>query len=127
MSRSFVILSLSVLWITACFGRDYYVATDGNDVNPGTIDEPFATPEKARDTIRQSKARARDTGGLTVYLRYGKYFRTQPFTLASEEALHMELHFVDEQALNLALKDDSPAYSLPGFQRIPFESIGPRR
>ena len=34
--------------------------------------------------------------------------------------------FVDEQNLNLALRDDSPAYSLPGFQRIPFEQIGPQ-
>jgi hypothetical protein len=33
-------------------------------------------------------------------------------------------HFVDEQNLNLALRDDSPAYSLRGFQRIPFDRIG---
>jgi len=25
----------------------------------------------------------------------------------------------------LALRDDSPAYSLPGFERIPFDRIGP--
>ena len=30
------------------------------------------------------------------------------------------------QALNLALRDDSPAYKLPGFQRIPFADIGPQ-
>ena len=33
--------------------------------------------------------------------------------------------FVDEQRLNLALRDDSPAYGVAGFQRIPFERIGP--
>ena len=32
--------------------------------------------------------------------------------------------FVDEKNLNLALRDDSPAYDIPGFQRIPFEKIG---
>ena len=32
--------------------------------------------------------------------------------------------FVDEATLNLALRDDSPAYTIPGFVRIPFESIG---
>jgi hypothetical protein len=35
-------------------------------------------------------------------------------------------HFVDEPHLNLALQADSPAYSLRRFERIPFESIGPR-
>ena len=35
-------------------------------------------------------------------------------------------HFVDEASLNLALQDDSAAYTLRGFQRIPFEQIGPR-
>jgi alpha-L-fucosidase len=34
--------------------------------------------------------------------------------------------FVDEANLNLALRDDSPAYSIPGFKRIPFEKIGPQ-
>ena len=34
--------------------------------------------------------------------------------------------FVDEAGLNLALRDDSPAYALPGFDRIPFERIGPQ-
>jgi len=32
--------------------------------------------------------------------------------------------FVDEAALDLRLQLDSPAYTLPGFQPIPFEHIG---
>jgi len=32
--------------------------------------------------------------------------------------------FVDESNLNLALRDDSPAYTIPGFEKIPFEKIG---
>ena len=35
-------------------------------------------------------------------------------------------HFADEASLNLALRDDSPAYTMRGFQRIPFASIGPQ-
>jgi hypothetical protein len=35
-------------------------------------------------------------------------------------------HFADEANLNLALRDDSPAYSIPGFRPIPFAQIGPR-
>ena len=33
-------------------------------------------------------------------------------------------HFINENKLNLDLEDNSPAYSLPGFKRIPFEEIG---
>jgi hypothetical protein len=33
--------------------------------------------------------------------------------------------FVDEAALNLSLMPNSPAYSIPGFQPIPFNQIGP--
>jgi hypothetical protein len=32
--------------------------------------------------------------------------------------------FVDEANLDLSLKPSSPAYGLPGFERIPFETIG---
>jgi hypothetical protein len=34
--------------------------------------------------------------------------------------------FVDEAHLNLALRDDSPAFSLPGFEPIGFAEIGPQ-
>jgi hypothetical protein len=35
--------------------------------------------------------------------------------------------FVDAAALNFSLKDDSVVFrELPGFERIPFERIGPR-
>ncbi len=81
----FVLLSL-LLVTSASFARDYFVATDGNDTNAGTIEKPFATLEKARDTIRQSKARASATGGLTVYIRHGSYFRTQLFTLTEQDS-----------------------------------------
>jgi hypothetical protein len=35
--------------------------------------------------------------------------------------------FVDEANLNLALRPDSPAYTIPGFQSIPFGQIGPNK
>jgi hypothetical protein len=35
--------------------------------------------------------------------------------------------FVDEGTLDLTLREDSPAYSIPGFNPIPFKQIGPGR
>ncbi len=42
----------------------YYVATDGDDANPGTISEPWKTIQKAASTIN---------AGDTVYIRAGVY------------------------------------------------------
>ncbi len=43
---------------------DYYVASDGDDANPGTLAEPFATIQKAAYLIQP---------GYTVYIRSGTY------------------------------------------------------
>ena len=42
----------------------YYVATTGNDANPGTLSQPWKTIQKAADTM---------SGGDTVYIRGGTY------------------------------------------------------
>jgi hypothetical protein len=86
MNRPLLVLFSSILFLSASFARDYYVATDGNDANPGTIERPFATLEKARDTIRRSKAEALAGGSVTVYLRHGSYFRTQSFALTEQDS-----------------------------------------
>lgn len=48
-------------------GASYYVATDGNDANPGTIGQPFAT-------INQGAALLNP--GDTLYVRGGTYYQT---------------------------------------------------
>ncbi|MFZ4656958.1 MAG: right-handed parallel beta-helix repeat-containing protein [Caldilineaceae bacterium] len=45
-------------------GQVYYVATNGNDANPGTLAQPFATWQKAIDRAQP---------GDTIYLRGGVY------------------------------------------------------
>ena len=64
-------------------GRCYYVATDGKDTNPGTLEQPFATLEAARNAIRKNTLPA---GGVTVYLRGGVYDRNQTFTLGEQDS-----------------------------------------
>ncbi|HYH03933.1 MAG TPA: right-handed parallel beta-helix repeat-containing protein, partial [Bacillota bacterium] len=50
-----------------------YVATYGNDSNPGTIDKPFKTIQKA-DSVA--------TPGITIYVRSGVYSYSAPLTLS---------------------------------------------
>ncbi len=54
---------------------DYYVATDGDDENPGTLTEPFATIQKAASLIQP---------GYTVYIRAGVYREDDAITVVSQ-------------------------------------------
>ena len=53
----------------------FHVATAGVDTNTGTIEQPFATLERAREAIRELKkpSGGLPAGGATVYLRGGVY------------------------------------------------------
>jgi hypothetical protein len=50
-------------------GKNYYVAPGGNDENPGSFEQPWATPHKATAMAR---------AGDTVYFREGTYAVTKP-------------------------------------------------
>ena len=57
----------------------FYIATNGNDANPGTQSQPFATLEHARDFVCLHKLGA--TGPIQVCLRGGTYELQRTFTL----------------------------------------------
>jgi hypothetical protein len=47
---------------SSLLAADYYVAADGNDSNPGTILQPFATIEEARLAVQSRIATGDDEG-----------------------------------------------------------------
>ena len=51
---------------------DFYVATNGDDFNPGSEDKPFVTLARARDAVRDLK-KWKTRGDVTVYFRGGVY------------------------------------------------------
>ena len=55
----------------AVTNADLYVAPDGSDENDGTLDNPLATIEKARDLVRAMDRTGRN--GITVALKAGEY------------------------------------------------------
>ena len=63
---------------------DVYVATDGNDSNPGTLDLPVKTFERARDLVREKKATATDE--IVVAFKAGDYGTLDSLTLTSEDS-----------------------------------------
>ncbi|MBQ1030183.1 RICIN domain-containing protein [Micromonospora sp. C97] len=56
---------------SAAVQATYYVAPDGNDANPGTLQSPFKTIQRARDVVRPISTNM--TGDINVYLRGGTY------------------------------------------------------
>src|SRR5690242_14897374 len=61
---------------------ELFVAPDGDDAGPGTLERPFATLIAARDAIRRRSQR----GGCTVCLREGIYPLRASFKLCAEDS-----------------------------------------
>ena len=76
--RSVALAALLALASCGVPVQELYVAPDGDDTNPGTKTEPFATLERARDEIRKSDAGIRK--GTTVHLRGGVYHLAKTLT-----------------------------------------------
>lgn len=64
---------------------NFYVSPTGRDAQPGTLQRPFATPERARDAVRRAKA-AQPNASFTVYFRAGTYPRTAALQLTEADS-----------------------------------------
>src|SRR5216117_173244 len=85
LNRLIFIVTLSLAWSGAA--TQFWIATDGNDANPGTRAKPFATLERARDAIRELKQKGSlPKSGVTVWVRSGDYFRTNALVLAAADS-----------------------------------------
>ena len=62
---------------------DLYVAVDGNDKNPGTIDKPLATFDAARLKVREIKKTAKDE--IVVAFKAGDYGVLDNVTFTAED------------------------------------------
>lgn len=72
--------------LVACHAADFYVATTGSDSNLGTIAQPFATLEAARNAVRALNQQGPvPPGAINVWLRGGRYMRQSPFTLSGSQ------------------------------------------
>ena len=63
---------------------DIYVAVDGNDSNPGTLDKPIKTFEKAVELVRELKKTATDE--IKVAFKAGQYGSLDNLTFTAEDS-----------------------------------------
>lgn len=71
MKSIFLTAFLSLSFIISS-GKDFYISTTGNDYNPGTQKQPFATISHARDIVREWN-RTNGSENITVWLSGGEY------------------------------------------------------
>lgn len=67
-----------------------YVSESGHDRNPGTIDQPLATLEGARDRIRMLRASAAINDTIFVEIASGIYTVTRPLRLTEDDAANLQ-------------------------------------
>jgi len=74
--KNFLIFFLCLLFSFESFSQQsiyFYVSSSGKDSNPGSIEKPFASLEKARKEVRKILSKENSIS-VTVYLRGGNYF-----------------------------------------------------
>ncbi len=63
------------------------VSPTGDDANPGTVEKPLATLERARAALREmKKAGPLPAGGATIWIEDGLYLRDGSFELGTEDS-----------------------------------------
>lgn len=82
-------LKLHYVFIAVCMltqlcsnAQTFFVSLSGNDNNPGSLQKPFATLEKARDAVRNNRKEGQPA---TVYVRGGVYYLTKSFILEMQD------------------------------------------
>ena len=75
------ILSLSIIISSA---KDFYISTIGNDNNPGTQQQPFATISHAKDMVREWN-RTNGSENITVWLSGGEYRLSETIVFGLED------------------------------------------
>lgn len=83
---------------------DLYVATNGDDANPGSKQKPFRTLPAARDAIR--KINKTMTEDIVVYIRGGLYNITETI-----EFLPQDSGFNGHKIIYRAFNDETPIFS----------------
>ncbi|MBU0640893.1 MAG: right-handed parallel beta-helix repeat-containing protein [Planctomycetes bacterium] len=73
--------------ISGADAEELYVAPNGADINPGTLERPLATLTAARDAVRALRSRGdRPAVAITVWLRGGTYTLTESFVLDARDS-----------------------------------------
>jgi hypothetical protein len=63
-------------------GAQLYVSPSGNDTNPGTLEKPFATLQRAQQAARKAAGRE----AVAVMMRAGTYYLPETLVLSAADS-----------------------------------------
>jgi hypothetical protein len=95
ISKTVILFLAIILQVLTGNSADFYVSPNGNDSNPGTQENPFATIERAKQAA-ESSFRQNPNEDCTIWLDQGKYTISKPVVFNAE-------HFTNKSA-NLFFK-----------------------
>ena len=78
MRQAYSLILLQIGLALPILGQPYYVAPAGSDGNPGTLEKPFATIQRAQQAVRQKPG--------PVLLRGGTYYLPQKLVFSAEDS-----------------------------------------
>ncbi len=81
----FIFLHLFSIACSAQSNVEFYVSPQGKDTNPGTLERPFATLEKARNAVREVLKMEKKVP-ITVLFRQGTYLLKKSFELNNADS-----------------------------------------
>lgn len=110
-----IALLATILFSFSTRPTQLFVASNGSDINgTGTIGQPFASPERAREEIRRLKKDGKIDKGFHVNFREGTYYRVSTFLLNEQDS-----GTVESPIIYAAYKNEKVV--IHGGIRIPLE------
>jgi hypothetical protein len=71
-------LAIALFAICSSSAQPFFVSPVGNDANPGTLQKPFATLQRAQEAVRQKRGE--------VFLRGGTYYLPAPLVFTAQDS-----------------------------------------
>jgi len=86
MHKLLSVFSVLLFWVFSCTSPvEFYVSPEGNDQNPGTKAEPFQTPERAKQAVKEQLAEG-PSGQVVVNIKGGTYLLNSPVFFTAEDS-----------------------------------------
>lgn len=112
-ARFLLSCALALMTMSLCTSHQYFVSPNGDDDNPGTIQKPFATLQRAQMAARKKHG--------TVILRGGTYYLPETLVFTAEDSGTKESPFVFQR-----YKNEEPVISggipLKGLEWTPYSN-----
>ncbi|MGJ8642381.1 MAG: discoidin domain-containing protein [Luteolibacter sp.] len=99
--------------------KDFYVSPSGNNQSDGSVGSPFATIAHAQTAVRNFKDQ-NPSEPITVYLRGGKYYLTEPVVFGAEDSGSAEAP-IAYKAFEEEIPQILGGVSLPGLKWEQYE------